>query len=160
MELDHGHESSVALLQSWGSLNPCCKLQVPTGVLSGFSRALVNCAYGAKSIWGESYVSSAVIRVCVGLMSASVRVREKMGFAFAVRQGCRELASEVGRVPERTRFKRSSRTFRARSRALRSIAPDVGLECSSSDEDVMSLAPRPSCADFLEVSLQLLDPCK
>ena len=29
------------------------------------------------------------------------------GFAFAVRRGCRELASEVGRVSERARFKRS-----------------------------------------------------
>ena len=50
--------------------------------------------------------------------------------------------SEVGRVSERTRFKRSSRSIRARSRALRSIVPEAGLECSSSDEDVMSLAQR------------------
>ena len=34
------------------------------------------------------------------------------GFAFAVREGCRELASEVGRVSERTRFKSSSRSIR------------------------------------------------
>ena len=38
-----------------------------------------------------------------------------MGFAFAVREGCRELASEVGRVSERTRFKRRSRSIRAPS---------------------------------------------
>ena len=36
-----------------------------------------------------------------------------------VREVCRELASEVGRVSERTRFNRSSRSVRARSRALR-----------------------------------------
>ena len=36
------------------------------------------------------------------------------GFAFAVREGCRELASQVGRVSERTRFKSSSRSIRAR----------------------------------------------
>ena len=67
----------------------------------------------------ESYVFSAVIGVFAGLTSASVRVK---GFAFAVREGCRELTSEVGRVSERTRFKRSSRSIRARSRAHRSIA--------------------------------------
>ena len=79
------------------------------------------------------------------------------GFAFAVREGCRELFSEVVRVSERTRYKRSSRSVRARSRALRSIAPEDVLECSSSDEDEMSLAWRQSRADFSEVSLQLLD---
>ena len=43
---------------------------------------------------------SAVIGLFAGLTSASVQ----MGFAFAVRGRCRELASEVGRVSERTRF--------------------------------------------------------
>ena len=51
------------------------------------------------------------------------------GFTFAVREGCHELPSEVGRVSERTRFKRSSRSIRAKSRALRSIAAGVVLEC-------------------------------
>ena len=37
-------------------------------------------------------------------------------------------------------MKRVSRSIRARSRALRSIAPDVGSECSSSDENDVSLA--------------------
>ena len=81
-----------------------------------------------------------------------------MGSAFAVREGCRELASEVGRVLERTKFKSSSRSIRARSRALRSSARDVELECSSSDEDEVSLARRESRADFPDMSLQLLDP--
>ena len=76
----------------------------------------------------------------------------------ALEKGCRELASEVGRVSERTRFTRSSRSVRAWSRALRSIAPDVGLECSSSDENEGSLAGRECRADFPEVSLQLLNP--
>ena len=35
---------------------------------------------------------------------------------------------------------------------------DAGLECSSSDEDEVSLAPRESCADSLEVSLQPVNP--
>ena len=78
-------------------------------------------------------------------------------FAFVVREGCRELASEVGRVSERTRFTRSSRYIRARSRALRSIARDVDIVWSNSDEDEMSLAQRWSCADFPEMSLQLPD---
>ena len=47
------------------------------------------------------------------------------GFAFAVREGCRELASKGGGVSERTTSRRSSRSPRARSRALRSIAPCV-----------------------------------
>ena len=37
-------------------------------------------------------------------------------FAFAVREGCRELASEVGRFSEQTRFERTSKSIRARSR--------------------------------------------
>ena len=57
-----------------------------------------------------------------------------------------------------TRFKRSSTSIRAWSRAVRSIAPDVGSECSSSDENEVSLAFMESRADFPEVSLQLLDP--
>ena len=51
-----------------------------------------------------------------------------------LREGCRELAPEVGRVSERTRFKRSSRSILARSRALRPIASEAGLECCWSDD--------------------------
>ena len=59
-------------------------------------------------------------------------------------------------VSERTSFKRSSRSIRARSRALRSIAPDVDLDSSgSSDENEVSLARRESCADLPGVSLDL-----
>ena len=49
----------------------------------------------------------------------------KRGFAFAVRDGCRELASESGRASERTRLKSSSRSVRARSCALSTVAPEV-----------------------------------
>ena len=84
--------------------------------------------------------------VCIGTDASD------KGFVFAVREGCRELASKVGRVWERTRLKS------ARSRALRSILPDVVSECSSSDEDEVSLARRKSRADFPEVSLQHLEP--
>ena len=62
------------------------------------------------------------------------------GLAFALRELCPELALEVGRVSERARFKRSSRSIRAKSRALRYIGPDVSLDCSSSDENEASLA--------------------
>ena len=54
--------------------------------------------------------------------------------------------------------RKSSRSIHARSRALRSIAPEVGWECSGSDEDEVSLARRESRADFPEASVQLLDP--
>ena len=47
-------------------------------------------------------------------------------------------------------------SIRARSRALLSLAPDVGSECSSSDENEVSRARKESRADFLEVSLRLL----
>ena len=40
--------------------------------------------------------------------------------------------------------KESLRSSHARSRALRSVAPEFGLECSSSDEDVMSCVQRES----------------
>ena len=80
-----------------------------------------------------------------------------MGFVFAVRRGCLELALEVGRFSERTRFKRSSKSIRARSHALRFIASDAGLEFSGGEDEV-SLSHREGCAKFPEVSLQLLYP--
>ena len=40
---------------------------------------MVNCANGTKEHLEESYVFSAVIGVCAGLMSASVRMRQKKG---------------------------------------------------------------------------------
>ena len=103
-----------------------------------------------RELSGELSVFSAV---CWSLRRLDVCIctgASDKGFASAVREGCPG--------PERTRFKRSSRSIRARSRALRSIALEASLESSSSDEDVMSLARRESRADFPEVSLQLLDP--
>ena len=75
-----------------------------------------------------------------------------------VREGCRELASEVERVLELTRFRSSSRSIGARSRALRCIAADAALRDSRSDEGEVSRARRESRPEFPEVSLQLLDP--
>ena len=103
-------------------------------------------------------MSSAVTGVFVGLTSASVRMHRNWASRSRFVKDVASWLSEVGRVLERTRFKRSSRSIRARSRALRSIAPDVDLECSSSDEDEVSLAQRERGADFPEVSLQLLYP--
>ena len=62
-----------------------------------------------KEHWGEFFVFSAVIGVFAGMMSASYGCIGK-GFPFAVRDGCRGLASEVGRVSQRTRFKSSSKS--------------------------------------------------
>ena len=155
MELVNGHESSLALTNrgALSILDASCKFARAS--YFGFRKAVVNCAYGAKSMWWNLMSSDWSVRwrdVCI-----CTDASEK-SFAFAVRQRCRELASEVGRVPERRSFKRSSRSIRAKSRALRSIVPDAGLECPSSDEDVISLARRESRADFPEVSMQLLDP--
>ena len=47
------------------------------------------------------------------------------GFAFAVREGCRELRKLVV-SRNGTKFERRSRSIRARSHALRCVAPDVG----------------------------------
>ena len=59
--------------------------------------------------------------------------------------------SEVGRISESQSAQGSREalgSIRARSRALRSIILNCGLECSSSDEDFMSRARRESCADL------------
>ena len=117
-----------------------------------------NCAYGAKSIWRQSCVFSAVIGVFVGVTSASVRMHRKRASHLRFVKDAASWPRRLVESSERTRFKRTPRSIRTRSRALRSIAPDVVLECTSSDEDVVSLAQRESRADFWEVSLQLLDP--
>ena len=116
---------------------------------------MVNCAHGAESIRGEFCVSFAVMGVCAGLMSASVRMHQKKGFAFAVREGRGELGSRS----------RSGQGYRpvpgpigTRSRALRSIAPNVVPECSRSGEVEVSLARKKSRADFREVSLHFRIP--
>ena len=61
------------------------------------------------------------------------------------------MVAEMGRVSERTMFKRSSRFVRARTREHHSIAGEESLECSSSDEDEVSLSQQESCADFPEI---------
>ena len=107
------------------------------------------------------YVSSAVIAVCAGLMSACVlmlrkkasRSRFVMDVASWLRRLVRSLSGQGSTeapgpsVPDRLRFAPSRH---------------VGLECSSSNEEGESLVQkereRESCADFREVSLQILDP--
>ena len=83
-----------------------------------------------------------MIGTFVGLTSACVGCIGKRASRFAVRQGCRELVLEDGRVSERRGFKRSSSSIRVRSHALRFIAPDVDLKISGSDKDELSLAQR------------------
>ena len=84
------------------------------GVFFGFKGAMVNRAQGTEGIWGiqcllRSDWSLRWLDVCI-----CTDASEK-GFVFAVREGCHELASEVGRVSERTSCKRSARSIRARS---------------------------------------------
>ena len=78
------------------------------------------------------------------LRSCDVCAASEKGFPFAVREGCRQLSSEIGRVSERMRFWRSSRSVRARSRALRTPAPEAVSECSISGKDEVSRARRES----------------
>ena len=156
MELINGHESFLALSNrgALSILDASFKFARASYLVSGEPWSTVRMeqrAFGGILSLFRSDWSLRWLDVCI-----CTDASEK-GFEFAVREGCRELASDVGRVSERARFKRSSRTVRARSRALRSIAPQAVLECSSSDEEEMSLARRESRADSRE-SLQLLDP--
>ena len=78
--------------------------------------------------FGEFCVSSAEVGVCAGMTSASLRMRQKKGFAFAVREGYRELSSGVGRVSERTKFLEQFQVHRCQVTCAslhRSIAPDT-----------------------------------
>ena len=157
MEVVNGHESFSALSDrgALSVLDVSFKFARVSYLVSGEPGSTVRMeqrAFGGILCLLSSDWSLRWLDVCI-----CTDASEK-GFAFAVREGCRELASEVERVSERTRFKRSSRSVRARSPALSSIAPEAVLECSSSDEDEMSLAQRESRVDFPEVSLQLLDP--
>ena len=124
MELISGHESFFGAQPSRSALNPSCQFQVRTFVLLGVRTSVVDCTHGTGSILYllRSDWSLRWFDVCI-----CTDASEKC-FSFAVRVGCRELASEVGRASERTKFMRSSRSVCAGSRALRSIAPDVDLD--------------------------------
>ena len=113
---------------------------------------MVHCAHGTENT-GEFHVSTEVIGVCVGLMSVSGRTSQKRAS-----RSPSVIAVASWPVSERTRLKSSSRSIRVRSRALRSIAPEVDLENSSSDENEVSLPQKECHADFPAVSLQFLDP--
>ena len=107
---------------------------------------------GALSIL-NAQVSSSLVRLIWSLRWFHVCMctdASEKGFPSAVREGCRERASEVGRVSERKRFVRSSRSVRAQTRALRAVPPEAASAFSSPEEDEVSLAWR-------EVSLRLQD---
>ena len=111
---------------------------------------------GQLCVWNKEHleefsVFSAVIGVFAGLMFVSVRMHRKRASRSRFVKDVASWLRKLGRVSEWTMFKSSSRSIGARSRARRSIVPEAGLECSSSDDDV-------SRADFPVVSLQLLDP--
>ena len=142
MELVNGHESFLALTSR--------------GALSILD-ASFKFANGAKSFWWNLMSSSAVIGVIAGLTSASVHASEK-GFAFEVGEGCRELASEVGLVSERKRYRRSSRSTPclAACASLHRARGQFGVFKFGRGCDVACRGE--SRADFPEVSLKLLDP--
>ena len=140
-ELINGHESLLALSDRGALpiLDASCKFARAPYLVSGEPWSTVRMeqrAFGGIMCLFRSDWSLRWLGVCV-----CSDVSEK-GFAFEVREGCRELASEVSRVSERTRFKRSSRSICARSCAVRSFAPDVDLDSSGSDENEVSLARR------------------
>ena len=125
-----------------------------------FQESLGQLRVESKRHLEESYVFSAVIGVFAGSRSASVRLHPKRDLAFAVRKGCRELASEVGRVSERTRLRSSSQVHPRQVNVRFAPSRRKSVWCSSPDEDELSLALRESGTDFPAVSLQLLNPSK
>ena len=115
--------------------------------------ALVNCAYGAKSIVGIQ----CLIRSFVGLTFASVRMHQKWDsrsrFVKDVASWLRRLVgSQSGQgsgeapgpsVPSRVRFAPSLQM------SIKNVQVLTRMKCR---------LPSGSCTDLLEVSLQLLDP--
>ena len=87
----------------------------------------------------ESNVFSAWIGVFTGLTSASVRMHRKR----ASRSRFVKDAASFGSSPRADKVQEKIQIHPCRSRALRSIAPEAGLECSSSDEDEVS--PEGKC---------------
>ena len=102
----------------------------------------------SRQPWQLSTRSSFVaIGVCLGLMSAPLVMQRRKVLRWRFAMGCRELASEVGRVSKRTRCKRNSRSVRARSRSFGALALDAMSEYSRSEEDERGVAytTRESC---------------
>ena len=107
--------STVTSLSFWGrsvfvvlsqSLTPASSSRAsylvsgePWSTVRKEQRAFVRIQCLFRSDWSLRWLD---VCICTGA--------SEKGFAFAVLEGCRELASEVGRVSERTRFKRSSRS--------------------------------------------------
>ena len=102
-------------------------------------------SHGQLCVWSrehpeESCVFSAVIGVFAGLMSATVRMYRKRASRSRFVKGVVSLPRKLVESRSGPGSKRSSKSIRTRSRALRSIAPDVVLD--SSDEGEVSLARR------------------
>ena len=95
MELVNGHESFLAL-SSRGALS-ILDASFECVRASWFQLSHDQLCGSSKEHLEESDVLFAVVGVFAGWMSVCVRMYWK-GFSFAVREGCRELVSEVGRV--------------------------------------------------------------
>ena len=153
MELVNGHEScfvwrsAIVLLSQ--SLMPASNVR--------WRLIWLQESHGQQCVWNKEhldqfFVFSAVIGVFAGLMSASVRMHWK---SASRSRRVKDVVSWHRRwaVSRNERFRISSRSVRARSRALHSIAPEAVLGCSCSDEDEVSFARRESREDFPEVIL-------
>ena len=156
MEFFSGHESFVAL-SNRGALSildasfkfpraSCLVTVEPWSTVRLQQRACGGILCLLRSDWSLRWLD-----VCV-----CADPSEK-GFAFAVREGCRELASEVGRFSEQTRFKRTSKSIRARSRHFIPSLLEVGFVSSSSDEDARNGDWRGYRAFFREENIMTLE---
>ena len=90
-------------------------------------------ARASNLVSGEPWITVRVEQRAFGRIRGLLRSAQSLGwldvcictdaaekrFALAAREGCRERGSEDGQVSERTRFQRSSRSIRARTRALK-----------------------------------------
>ena len=108
--LGSDHESSLALSNRCALSIVDASVKFARSSFLGVRRTVVDTAHGTESVQRHSVSPLQCVCICADAM--------EKGFAFAVREWCCELPSEVGRVSERMRFKRSSRSVRARSRAL------------------------------------------
>ena len=132
MELVSGHECFLALNNR--------------GALSVLD-ASFTCAWNIEHS-GRFYVSSAVVGLCAGLMSASLPMRQKKGSRSRFVSWPRKLVvSQTGRGSREV----PSPSVPGRVRSIPSLQMSF-LECPSSVENEVSRA------GFLEVSLQIWDP--
>ena len=116
MDLVSGHESLFWRSAIVGLSQSLIQASSSRGRLIWFQESRGQLCVWSKEHFGESHVFSAEIGVFTLLMSASVRMHRKRASRSRF---VKDIASpEVGRVSERTRFKRSSSVRSAPSRRM------------------------------------------